>query len=108
MESVHIPTNFTDAGKILGMFPIRNTVEAVALGIPTLMLLLSILPFGLVWNLVGCLIVIVPLCGFAMMGIRDYSLLTFVRVYWNWRRNRKILIYGGETAICPRKNACRI
>ena len=104
MEPVHIPTNFTDAGKILGMFPIRNTVEAVALGIPTLMLLLSILPFGLVWNLVGCLIVIVPLCGFALMGIRDYSLLTFVRVYWN----RNILINRGQTAICPRKNACRI
>ena len=29
-----IPANYTDAGRLFGLFPIRNTVEAVILAVP--------------------------------------------------------------------------
>ena len=35
-ESYYIPTNFTDAGRIFGLFEIRNMVEAVILTLPAL------------------------------------------------------------------------
>lgn len=33
-EVYHIPTNFTDAGRVMGLFELRNLVEAVVLTIP--------------------------------------------------------------------------
>ena len=30
-EVYHIPTNFTDAGRVMGLFELRNLVEAVLL-----------------------------------------------------------------------------
>ena len=33
-ETYHIPVNFTDAGKLFGVFEIRNAVETVLLCIP--------------------------------------------------------------------------
>ena len=29
-EVYHIPTNFTDAGRVMGLFELRNLVEAVS------------------------------------------------------------------------------
>lgn len=34
--------------------------------------------------------------GLALMGIRDDPLSIFVRTWWQWRKNRKILEYRGE------------
>ena len=33
IETYYIPTNFTDAGRVMGLFEIRNMVEAILLGI---------------------------------------------------------------------------
>lgn len=33
-EVYHIPSNFTDAGRIMGLFELRNLVEAVILTVP--------------------------------------------------------------------------
>ena len=33
-QDYYIPVNFTDAGKLAGMFPIRNTIEALLLALP--------------------------------------------------------------------------
>ena len=46
-EVYHIPTNFTDAGRVMGLFELRNLVEAVVLTIPVLYLCLAFLPFAL-------------------------------------------------------------
>ena len=35
-ETYHIPVNYTDAGKLFGLFEIRNVVEAVLIGLPVL------------------------------------------------------------------------
>ena len=36
--TVFIPTNYTDAGKLLGMFEIRNVIECFVLCIPLTLL----------------------------------------------------------------------
>lgn len=46
-EDYHLPANFTDAGKLLGMFPIRNAIEALVLAAPIIYLCLALLPLGM-------------------------------------------------------------
>ncbi len=40
-ETYYIPTNFTDAGRVMGLFEIRNLIEAVLLTLPMLYLCLA-------------------------------------------------------------------
>ena len=42
-EVYHIPTNFTDAGRVMGLFELRNLVEAVLLTLPALYLCIAFL-----------------------------------------------------------------
>ena len=37
-ETYYIPANFTDAGRVMGLFELRNLVEAVILVLPVLYL----------------------------------------------------------------------
>jgi hypothetical protein len=87
--TIVIPANYTDAGKILGVFELRKLVEAAVLCVPLLAFLLFSLPFAITTNIIVSAIIIVPLGGFSLMGIHDYSLLNFIRVYWKWRNNKK-------------------
>lgn len=88
-----IPTNYTDAGKILGMFETRNVIEAVILGVPLLILILFGSPFGLTATIIGAAVIVIPICGFALIGIHDYSLIIFLRLYLKWRKDRRIISY---------------
>ena len=45
--SIFIPTNYTDAGKLFGMFEIRNVIECVILCIPLVLLTILLSPFGI-------------------------------------------------------------
>lgn len=96
---VYIPTNYTDAGKLFGMFEIRHVVEAVILCLPTTLLMLSFIPLSLTAAIIACAVVVIPLGGFALIGIHDYSLFTFFRLYRRWHKNRRILVYRGSTWI---------
>jgi hypothetical protein len=97
--TVNIPANFTDAGKILGMFEIRNTVEALIVSVPPAVLLFRALPFGLTAKAIICAVFLVPAAGFCLTGVLDYSLLTFLRIYFRWRKNRRVLTSEeGETS----------
>ena len=58
-EVYHIPTNFTDAGRVKGLFELRNLVEAVVLTIPVLYLCIAFLPFALSTMIMVTLVVIV-------------------------------------------------
>lgn len=95
MDPIIIPANYTDAGKILGYFSLRNVLEAAIFGIPGIFLMFM-LPFGLTTNIIAGAVVIVPLCGFSLIGINDYSLLSFLRVYLNWCSSRRIVTYRGS------------
>ena len=51
-EIYHIPTNFTDAGRVMGLFELRNLVETVILTVPVLYLCIAFLPFALTTKII--------------------------------------------------------
>ena len=60
-EVYHIPSNFTDAGRVFGLFEIRNVIETVLLAVPVLYLCIALLPLTLAPKVIVTLI-IVRLC----------------------------------------------
>lgn len=101
--TIYIPNNYTDAGKILGMFEIRNVAEALILCIPLIMLTVLLSPFGLMGTLITATALTVSVGGFALIGVHDYSLITFFRLHYRWRKNRRILTYRGSQWIRTKK-----
>lgn len=95
-ETYRIPANFTDAGKLFGMFPIRNSVEAVIAVLPIAACLLMLPPFGLTTRMIITLIVAVPVGGFALLGINDDSLTAFLRTWFQWKLGRAVITYRGR------------
>lgn len=95
-EVYHIPSNFTDAGRVMGLFELRNLVEAVLLSLPALYLCIALLPFSLTPKIIITLSVVVPLAGFGLIGISDDSLTRWLSSWWRWRRGRRIIFYRGE------------
>ena len=95
-EIYYIPTNFTDAGRVMGVFAIRNLVEAVLLTLPVLYLCLAFLPLSLTPKVVVTLFLIVPLGGFGLIGISDDSLTRWLGCWWRWRKQRRLMLYRGE------------
>ena len=95
-ETYYIPANFTDAGKIFGIFEIRNIIEALLLGAPVLALCVRFLPFALTTKIIVTLAIFIPVAGFAMMGISGDSLSRYLRTLIKWRNARRILTYRGE------------
>ena len=99
-DTYFIPANFTDAGRVFGMFELRNCLEAVILAAPTLgicMLIARHLAVSLTIKLVISLCLLVPVCGFALIGIRDDSLSRFLSTYFRWRSHRRIILNKGGT-----------
>lgn len=95
-EVYHIPSNFTDAGRVMGLFELRNLVEAVLLSLPALYLCIALLPFSLTPKIIITMSVVVPLAGFGLIGISDNSLTRWLSSWWCWRRGRRIIFYRGE------------
>ncbi len=95
-ESYVIPPNFTDAGRVLGLFETRNVIEAMLLTLPILYLCLVLLPFGLTTKLIVTLSLLVPIGGFGLIGIGGDSLTRWVKSWWKWRRQRRLMFYRGE------------
>ena len=95
-DSYFIPTNFTDAGRVMGLFELRNLIEALILTLPALYLCLAYLPLALTPKLIATLSVIVPLGGFGLIGISDDSLSRWLKSWLRWRSHRRIMYYRGE------------
>ena len=93
--TVFIPTNYTDAGKLFGMFEIRNVIECVILCIPLTFLSMVLSPFGLTGTIVLVSVFDITVGGFAMIGIQDYSLFTFWRIHKHFKKNKRIITYRG-------------
>ncbi len=98
-ETYYIPTNFTDAGRVMGLFEIRNMVEAILLTLPTLYLCIILLPLSLTPKIMVTLTIIVPIGGFGLIGISDDSLTRWLGCWWRWRKNRRLIFYRGEYGI---------
>lgn len=96
MNDYFIPSNFEDSGKLAGLFGIRNVIEAGILTLPLAYLLFKLLPMGLTWKIMVSAIFVIPIGGFALMGINDDPLSVFAKNFWNWLRNKKIIEYRGD------------
>ena len=95
-QTWHIPANYTDAGKLFGLFAIRNTIEAVLLAGPSFFLSFRFLPFAITTNLTIALVAGIPLGGFALIGVQDDCLSRFLMAWLRWRRGRGIITYRGS------------
>ena len=95
-ETYYIPANFTDAGRIFGLFEIRNVIEALLLGAPVILVCAIALPFGITAKVIITLILFVPVAGFALVGISDDSLTRYMKSWLGWRKKRRVLTYRGE------------
>ena len=96
MPEYYIPANFEDSGKLLGIFAIRNVIEAAIVSLPIAYLVFTSVPLSLTWKIILAATFIIPIGGFALIGINDDPLSVFARSVWRWLRNRKIIEYGGE------------
>ena len=94
-ETYYIPANYTDAGKLFGLFEIRNAIEAVLVGLPVLAFCAFCLPLEITWKIIVSLFLLVPTVGFALIGLGDDSLSRFLIAWWRWKRGRKIITFRG-------------
>ena len=92
----YIPSNFTDAGKVFGIFEMRNLIEAVLFTLPILYLCIACLPFSFTPKIIITLSIVIPIGGFALIGISDDSLGRWVSAWWRWRRCRRRIFYRGK------------
>ena len=95
-QTIVIPTNYTDSGKLLGLFERRNVIEAVCLTLPVIFLIVLLSPFDINVNIIIGAVVLVPLCGFSLFGVRDYSLISYPLIYCRWRHSRRKVTYKGK------------
>lgn len=93
--TVFIPTNYTDAGKLLGLFEIRNVIECLILCVSLALLTVWLSPFGLTGTIILVTVPVIAVGGFALIGVQDLSLFTFLRIYTRYRKNKRILTYRG-------------
>ena len=96
MNEYYIPSNFEDSGKLLGIFRIRNVVEAGVLSLPFIYLIFKSVPVSFTWKIIISAIFAIPIGGFALMGINDDPLTVFAASWIRWFKNRKIIEYRGE------------
>ena len=99
-ETYYIPANFTDAGRVMGLFEIRNLIEAVLLTLPILYLCLAFVPLSMTPKIIATLTVLVPVGGFGLIGVSDDSLTRWLGSWWRWRKGRRLITYRGE---CKKK-----
>lgn len=95
-EVYYLPVNFTDAGRVFGLFEIRNLVEAVLLTLPLLYFCMVLLPLSLTPKLITTMVLVVPVGGFALIGISDDSLTRWLGCWWRWRQARRTILFRGE------------
>lgn len=95
-ETYYIPANFTDAGRVMGLFEIRNLIEAILLTLPILYLCLAFVPLALTPKIIVTLTVLVPVGGFGLIGVNDDSLTRWLGSWWRWRKGRRLITFRGE------------
>ena len=71
MTEYYIPANFEDSGKLLGIFPIRNVIEAAIVSLPIAYLVFAFVPLSLTWKIIIAATFVIPIGGFALIGINE-------------------------------------
>ena len=94
-ETYYTPRQLHRRGRVIGLFELRNLVEAVILVLPVLYFCLVLLPLELTAKITVTLIIVVPLGGFGLIGVRDDSLTRWIAAWWRWRKKRRLMTYRG-------------
>lgn len=94
-SSYRIPTNYTDAGRILGLFPLRHLIETIFLVFPITILSIRYIQLPISPKIIVILTIVIPLGGFGLMGIDGDSLGQWIGGWWHWRRRRQQLFFRG-------------
>ena len=90
-----IPPNFMEGGTLFGgLLKTRNTVEAVILGLAVGVPVLH-LPFSLTVRVVILCLTALPLVLLALIGVSGMSLSAFIRLFFCFLHNRRILSRDG-------------
>ena len=89
MPEYYIPANFDDSGKLLGTFPLRNVTEAVIVSLPIAYIVFAFVPLSLTWKIILAATFIIPIGGFALIGVNDDPLSVIAGGVRQWLRNRK-------------------
>ena len=95
-ETYYIPVNYTDAGKLFGLFEIRTQSSRLSWACRSWVFCTALLPFTITWKIIVTLCLLVPTVGFALIGLKDDSLTRYLKTWWTWRRRRRVLTYRGE------------
>lgn len=96
MNEFYIPANFEEGGKLMGIFGVRNVIEAGIISLPVIYLVFMLLPLGLTGKIIASAVFVIPIGGFALIGINDDLLSLFVKNWWQWFKSRRIIEYRGE------------
>ena len=91
-----VPVNYTDAGKLFGVFAVRNSIEAVLLAVSATLLVWRFPLISFSTKLFAVVVIAVPLAGFALLGVNDDSLSQFLLLWGSWRKNRTVRLYRGK------------
>lgn len=90
-----IPPNFMEGGTLFGgLLKTRNTIEAVILGLAVGVPVLH-LPFSLTIRVVILCLTALPLVLLALIGVSGMSLSAFIRLFFCFLHNRRILSRDG-------------
>ena len=90
-----IPPNFMEGGTLFGgLLKTRNTIEAVILGLAVGVPVLR-LPFSLTVRVVILCLTALPLVLLALIGVSGMSLSAFIRLFFCFLHNRRILLRDG-------------
>ena len=90
-----IPPNFMEGGTLFGgLLKTRNTIEAVILGLAVGVPVLR-LPFSLTVRVVILCLTALPLVLLALIGVSGMSLSAFIRLFFCFLHNRRILSRDG-------------
>lgn len=90
-----IPPNFMEGGTLFGgLLKTRNTIEAVILGLAVGVPVLH-LPFSLTVRVVILCLTVLPLVLLALIGVSGMSLSAFIRLFFCFLHNRRILSRDG-------------
>ena len=98
MDPYHIPANYTGAGRLLGLFEVRNAIEAAVVSVPILVFVFTLLPFGLTAKCIIAITLVIPCGGFALIGVQDDCLSQFLSGYFRWRKGRRVIRYPKRRA----------
>ena len=101
-----IPPNFMEGGTLFGgLLKTRNTIEAVILGLAVGVPVLH-LPFSLTVRVVILCLTALPLVLLALIGVSGMSLSAFIRLFFCFLHNRRILSRNGTQGGKNGKRCC--